>query len=203
MHLWNHWWKIIHITLKSEIKIWYCSLVCIIKWVLLFEHEDYKQASVGYLKDNGAKIFRVFLGSGLLYICLLWAGRFMDQCGPSSGSWVKRGSENSSLPRPRHHFSHPSPNLRSAPLAFPRTAELPVSVRTLVCSCSVTDPNRILFVSEGKQSDQCMWACVRGLLGFVYRREKSVQGRRWINSLTDHLLRLRQDQARFKGGKRK
>lgn len=66
-----------------------------------------------------------------------------------------------------------------------------------VCSCSLTDLDRILFVSRGKQSDQCMGVCMHGLVGFVYQREKSVQGRRWINSLTDHLSGLRQNQTRY------
>lgn len=45
------------------------------------------------------------------------------------------------------------------------------------------DLNRILFVSKGKQLDQCMCVCVHGLLGSVYQRVKSRRSRPSLNKL--------------------
>lgn len=42
-----------------------------------------------------------------------------------------------------------------------------------VCLRSVMDLNRILFVSKGKQLDQCMCVCVHGLVGFCVPMRKS------------------------------
>lgn len=60
-----------------------------------------------------------------------------------------------------------------------------VSVKTLsVCFCSATDLNRILFVSKGKQLDQCTCVCLCAWLsGCGYQCEKSRRSRLSLNKL--------------------
>lgn len=58
-----------------------------------------------------------------------------------------------------------------------------------VCFCSVMDLHRILFVSKGKQLEQCICVCLCAWVSeCVYQREKSRRSRLSLNKLISRLF---------------
>lgn len=94
---------------------------------------------------------------------------------------------------------HPSPNLCLASLRFPFTTEPPRVAANSCLFLLCEDLKTIRRMSKGKQLAQCVCQCLC-VCALVFVgvgtdvRGAGVQGHRRTNSLTDHLLELRQTQ---------